>query len=322
MDELILAALQDEITPADAVRLDVWRRASPLHETHYQAMTRLWATAHRDDPLAPRASTAPSLAELRARRPRPTPAADPRPRLVWPRWVALATAAAALLFLVGRWSGRPASAWDAGLSASEFVTDTAEMVTARLGDGSVVRLAPRSRLRVAPVAERREVWLDGEAFFAVRRDTTRPFAVRTRAGTVEVLGTRFDLRVGGSELRLVVTEGEVALLSGTHRQIVMAGQVARVHAGGVPVVDTVTEVDSLLAWRRGFLGFENTPLHQAARELERHYGVRVILPDSAIASRTVTAWFTNQSFDQALSAICRAVDAHCTLHDSVASIEP
>jgi transmembrane sensor len=243
-------------------------------------------------------------------------------RKAWQRWAVAASAAAAILFVVVRGFHSPVAAVD-GFSASEFVTKEAEMVTASLDDGSVVRLAPASRLRVTPVAHRREVWLDGEAFFAVARDSARPFAVRTRAGSVEVLGTRFDLQVLGDELRLVVTEGKVALVSGAHRRVVLAGQIARVRDGGPPEVEGVgDEVDSLLAWTQGFIVFQNTPLHQVAREIERRYDVRVLLPDSTMASRTVTAWFTNQDFTQVLSAICRAVDAHCTLHNNVASIEP
>jgi transmembrane sensor len=320
VDELILAALQGQLESDDAARLDAWRRASPHNEAHYQTMALIWATAAREDPLSPAGMPAPTLGELTARRRRSVPgSAGAANRRAWSRWAMVATAAAAVLFLVVRTPDRPAGD---GFSASEFVTEKAEMVTASLDDGSVVRLAPESRLRVAPVARRREVWLDGEAFFAVARDTARPFAVRTRAGSVEVLGTRFDLQVVGNELRLIVTEGKVALVSGTHRRVVVAGQVARVRDGGAPEVEGVAEVDSLLAWTGGFIAFQNTPLPQVARELERRYSVRVLLPDSTIASRTVTAWFTNQDFEHVLSAICRAVDAHCTLREGVASIEP
>ncbi|MHB1223012.1 MAG: FecR family protein [Gemmatimonadaceae bacterium] len=324
MDELILAALQGQLEPDDAVRLDAWRRASPHNEAHFQAMARIWGMSAHEDPLSPAGTPVPSLAELSARRrssvPPPAGTAGTVGGRGWSRWVVVATAAAAMLSILVRPSHRPVA--DDGFSASEFVTAKAEMVTASLDDGSVVRLAPESRLRVAPVARRREVWLDGEAFFAVARDTARPFAVRTRAGSVEVLGTRFDLQVVGNELRLIVTEGKVALVSGSHRRVVVAGQIARVRDGGAPEVEGAAEVDSLLAWTGGFIAFQNTPLHQVARELERRYSVRVLLPDSTIASRTVTAWFTNQSFEHVLFAICRAVDAHCTFRDGVASIEP
>jgi hypothetical protein len=189
-------------------------------------------------------------------------------------------------------------------------------------DGGVVLIAPPKSAARKATEPLLAVELDGEAFFAVAKDSSRPFAVRTRAGSVEVLGTRFDLRVEGDELRLVVTEGKVALTSGNHRLLVVAGQVAHVRNGGQAVVENAVKVDSLLSWTDGFIVFQNTPLRQVARELERRYDVRVLLPDSTIASRTVTAWFTNQDFRQVLFAICRAVDAHCTLRDSVASIEP
>lgn len=324
MDELILAALQDRLAPDEAARLEAWRRASVHNETHYQTLARLWGMSARGDPLESHATEAPSLHDLRARRSQNALArrsATNLQRALRPRRIALGAAAALLLFAALRIARRPD---DAGgvLRASEFTTEQAEMVTASLDDGSFVRLAPESRLRVTPVAHRREVWLDGEAFFAVAKDSSRPFAVRTRAGSVEVLGTRFDLRVEGDELRLVVTEGKVALTSGKYRRVVVAGQVAHVRNGGQPVVEQTVKVDSLLSWADGFIVFQNTPLRQVSRELERRYDVRVLLPDSTIASRTVTAWFTNQDFRQVLFAICRAVDAHCTLRDSVASIEP
>jgi len=323
VDELILAALQERIARDDAMRLESWRLASPHNEAHYQAMARIWGLASRPDPLEPRSGTVPSLGKLRSRR----FMRGPRSKVAYSgwargaRWTAAVAAAAAILLLVMR-QPSGADGTDTGFSASEFVTDQAEMVTASLDDGSVVRLAPESRLRVAPVAHRREVWLDGEAFFAVARDSARPFTVRTRAGSVEVLGTRFDLRVMGDELRLVVTEGKVALVSGGHRLHVVAGQIAHVTGDGVPVVEGAVKVDSLLAWAGDFIVFQSTPLHRVARELESRYGVRVLLPDSSVASRTVTAWFTNQSFPQVFHAICRAVDAHCSLRDNVASIEP
>lgn len=323
MDELILAALQERSEAGDITRLELWRRASPHNEAHYQAMARIWELSSRSDPLEIPDRAAPSLDELRSRRSIGAPS-YPAVRGGWARgarWTAVvAVAAAILLFTIRQPSG--ADGMEASFSASEFVTERAEMVTASLDDGSVVRLAPESRLRVTPVAQRREVWLDGEAFFAVARDSARPFAVRTRAGSVEVLGTRFDLRVVGDELRLVVTEGRVALVSGEHRLNVVAGQIAHVKDGGPPVVESAVKVDSLLAWAGDFIVFQSTPLRQVALELERRYDVKVLLPDSSVASRTVTAWFTNQSFPQVFHAICRAVDAHCSLRDNVASIEP
>jgi transmembrane sensor len=244
----------------------------------------------------------------------------------FPWAVPLLTAAAGVAATLVAMSLAPGRATEAArtdsLGAAEFASDTSETATATLEDGSVVRLAPRSRLRVTPVAGRREVWLDGEGFFAVSRDPARPFRVRTRAGSVEVLGTRFDLRVDGPTLRLVVTEGTVALATGHSRVLVRAGEMASADDGGSVRVTAVADPTALLDWMKDALIFQDTPLREVARELEHRYRIRVLLPDSTVAERRVTAWFTHQDVSQVLAAVCRAVEAHCTLANGVASVEP
>jgi len=355
VDELIVAFLQERTSAAEAIRLGAWRNASVENERYFQSMQRVWRASDRRDPLT-MAGDAPSMERLlraplheasphegslhegasheglpAGMRERPVRAASPAVARRQPSdirrlslHVFAGALAAAALFVAAFFATRtaPPDAL-ASLGNAEFVTDTAEMATARLDDGSVVRLAPRSRLRVSHAAHVRESWLDGEAYFAVAHDKARPFRVRTRAGTVEVLGTRFDLRVAADGMRVIVTEGRVALRTATgERREVMAGEMGTVGTDGRINVEPVQHADDLMAWTKGFLVFQDTPLHQVARELESRYAVRVLLPDSALAERKVTAWFTHQDLPQTLLAICRAVQAHCTLESGVASIEP
>lgn len=285
-------------------------------------MQRLWGAIGRSDPVA-RDIAVPTLGQLLHKHAPSRVSAIHRARRILPgRVAAVAGIAAALLLTTLVWRSSRGDSKAPVLGSSEFVTDTAEMATARLDDGSVVRLAPSSRLRVSHGADARDAWLDGEAFFAVTHDKSRPFRIRTRAGTVEVLGTRFDLRVEASELRLIVTEGLVALEAGGTRREVAAGEIATVGSDGLITVAPAENPSALLPWTKGFLVFQDTPLRLVAREIEERYGVRVLLPDSAVASRTLTAWFTHQNVEQVLAAVCRAVQAHCTLEDGVASIEP
>jgi transmembrane sensor len=339
MDEIILAALQERISVADKARLDAYRAASPANEEHYQEIARLWHASLRTDPLVVKGSVPPAglLDSIRRVNPDAGSAVLPvkkrrdnqrpvialpsrRSRGLIPTLAAVAGIAATVVIMtLGR--GRDSSVAPV-LSAAEFVTDTAETATARLEDGSVVRLAPKSRLRVAATSGSREVWLDGEGFFAVAHDSSRPFRVRTRVGNIEVLGTRFDARVEGSNLRIVVTEGTVALTTGGKRVLVPKGHVATVAANGTPTVETVLDPSALIEWMHDALIFQNTPLSDVARELEKRYAIKVLLPDSTVATRRVTAWFTRQDAQQVLTAVCRAVDAHCTFEDGIASIEP
>lgn len=322
MDELIIRSLRGSLTPSEEAELNAWRQASLANERRYREVARIWSLT---EAAAPKPSQVPTAAELLARRgrkaalpPPPQPVAAKEPVRVWP-WAA---AACLVLALAGTVTWIQEQGGTNTFAATEFVTGATETVAARLSDGSIVRLAPNSELRIMSDGPSREVWLDGHAFFAVAKQEQRPFTVRTRAGEALVLGTRFDVRVVEDSLRLVVVEGRVALAASGERVEIGAGQMSRVREGTPPAVETVEQMDSILDWMDGFLVFQATPLRDVAQEIERVYGIRVLVQDSTLADRAVTAWFSGRSAEEVLMVVCRVVDARCSIQDSVARIQP
>src|SRR5690606_23926374 len=105
------------------------------------------------------------------------PADRPRRAATWLPWGIAAAAVLALLLLRG-----PAATTPAPGGATDVSTGPSELATVQLDDGTVVRLAPSTRLHVTPRADVREVRLDGRAHFSVAPDAARPFRVRTRPG--------------------------------------------------------------------------------------------------------------------------------------------
>jgi transmembrane sensor len=203
---------------------------------------------------------------------------------------------------------------EAALGAVEFITGPREVNTLRLDDGTVVRLAPGSRLEFENHSPRvRQVRFEGVAYFAVARDPARPFVIRTRGGDAVVLGTRFELRTRDDETRVVVVEGRVALEAEGARREVASSQMGHVRARQPPTVVDVESVHDFLGWVDGLLVFQSTPLSQVTRELAKHYGVQIEIRDAELARREVTAWLDEQSFDAALTAICGAVGAACRI---------
>jgi transmembrane sensor len=233
-----------------------------------------------------------------------------------------AVAAALILgLLIGEF--RPESRIGAhALEVAKFMTGPTELATARLSDGTVVRLAPGTRLRVGGNGDHREVWLEGKAFFAVTADHPAPFIVRTRSGEALVLGTRFEVDVTSDDLRVLVVEGKVEVGSENGRVQVGAGTISRTKRGFAPEVAVAEDAATLLDWMGLFLAFQHTPLRQVAREIEDRYQIRVEVADSVLARRTVTAWFGDEEAEAVLKVICRIADAHCSIRDGVASIEP
>lgn len=327
MDELIIRSLQGKTSRSDERRLAEWRGTSPVRARHYSHVQRLWDLGRilsdgvTDEPI-------PTIQELeRQTEKRPVATSLPRSknqhhRFSWVRNVWKVAALFLLGFAVRHFI--PGGEDSVALGAAEFVTGTSETVTVTLGDGTLVRLAPESRLRLTNEATDREVWLDGRAYFAVTQQEGRPFRVHTHAGDAVVLGTRFDLKAQEGELRLLVVEGKVELATRGKKVAIKANEMTYVVGAAPPTLEKVDPeyVQSSLRWMGDFIVFEATPLHQVAQQLSLHYGVPVEVLDSTLAKETVHGWFADEELEDVLNVVCRAIRAHCSIRQAGVTIEP
>lgn len=313
-DELLFRVLKGHASADEQALVTRWRSASQEHEARFDALRQILDAASRghrrvvsDPPV-----TLEILEEAARRR------EHGRARSRWWRRgsLALATAAAAVL-AIGAWviSRRPAS-----LSVTELVTGPDETSTISLTDGTVVRLGGSSQLRIDPKGDQRAVRLKGRAYFAVAKQHGRPFRVETEAGNVVVLGTRFDVDARAADLRTIVVEGKVAVSAARGGETrVVAGQMARVVDGKLLPTVRIPDASGETTWVGRFLAFQNTPLRQVARDIERVYGVRVTV-DSSIAERTVTTWLADRPLEEVLRIVCGASLTTCSQEQNVVSI--
>ncbi len=209
-------------------------------------------------------------------------------------------------------------------SGHEYATDRGQRATIMLVDGTRVWLSVDSRLRVAPdyASSTRDVELEGEAYFEVKHDDKVPFRVHTPGAVAEDLGTEFSVRAypGDSATVVVVADGVVALRRAAPARAAAAattvspgveltrGQMGLLHPSGAPTVVDGVELTALLSWRHGALEFQEMPLANAIRELERWYDVEITLGDPSLARVPLTATFDDQSVDQALTTVAAALD--------------
>ena len=111
---------------------------------------------------------------------------------------------------------------------------------------------------------------------------------------------------------MIVVEGRVAVTSTNGRAAeVSRGQVARLGTNGDFSVETVENVYDLLDWPGGILLFQSTPLPLALEEISAHFGVDIRLDDPALTTRTVTAWFGDETLAEVVESICLLVQAEC-----------
>jgi ferric-dicitrate binding protein FerR (iron transport regulator) len=249
----------------------------------------------------------------------PRPA--PRPRASrGPAWVGLA--AAVVLALVGSVLRRTPP-W------RDFATDAAHRLVIRLRDGTQVTLAPRSHLRYQADygATGRDLHVEGQAYFQVAHDAARPFRVHTRGSVAEALGTAFAVSAYGDQVatEVVVAQGRVALwqadtasrtaapragaqpapyASRTGPALVLAaGDLGRLDPSGAATIQRGVDVERYVAWTRGVLVFDGTPLGEVVRVLERWYDVEIHLADNALGARRLTATFRDEPLDLVLARI-------------------
>jgi transmembrane sensor len=313
MDELILRYLNGEATDVETHRLEKWRAAAPDNETRFQEAHALWSALGQvlPHPRQPHPPVDALVREAERRRQAARARASRRAFLSSPRaGYGVAAAAVAVLVFVGlrAWSARTVPG--ASLAAVESTLGPGQVVAITLSDGSYVRLAPGASLGLPVASGRREVTLEGRAFFAVA-GAQEPFTVRTGRGEVTVVGTRFEVRSEGAALRAVVVEGAVEVRGRAGRARAIAGQVAEVEGDSPPRVTTVEDVGALLDWPGGLLAFQGTPLAAVARELERHFGVSVRIQDPAAGDLGITGSFQEESLAEVVEAVCAVTGIRC-----------
>jgi ferric-dicitrate binding protein FerR (iron transport regulator) len=228
------------------------------------------------------------------------------------RLVPLAAAAVLLVAVAVKMTSTDApTGGTLALTGMEMRTGVGEQRTIDLSDGSQVVLGATSTLRLGSGfgESTREVFLEGQAFLRVRHDAARPFVVNAGGTRAIDLGTAFEVRAYPNEgVRVAVTEGMVEVRRDAGVQdsaVLQPGDIAEVPPTGATVVKRQQNVERLLGWTRGELVFDDAPLSDVGRDLERWFDVQVRIDDAALRSRHLT---TSLRIGDSLDAILEVIE--------------
>lgn len=153
-----------------------------------------------------------------------------------------------------------------------------------LSDGSKVHLNSGSSL-VYPTeftADKREVYLEGEAFFEVSKEADHKFIVRTAYKSVEVLGTQFNVSIdkASNKFETVLVTGSIALENNTGKIELVPNQYYGYTSNtGEEVLRTV-DVSNYISWINGKLKFTREPLFKVIDKIEKSYNIEIKMLDS------------------------------------------
>jgi transmembrane sensor len=213
-----------------------------------------------------------------------------------------------------------------------------------LPDSTVVWLNAGSRIRYAEnfVQKKREVYLEGEAFFSVKHDAEHPFIVHAGTIAVRALGTQFNVQAypGEKKIETTLISGKVQItmaekpdqriildpnekLTVTSEEFKVSGkndkprkdfsfQVQEV--APLPSITSVSEV----AWLQDKLAFQNEAFKELAKKMERRYNKHIVFKDTLLGCERLNGIFENENIEKALNILQMTTPFHYRVHgDSV-----
>ena len=200
------------------------------------------------------------------------------------------------------------------LSYHKIVVPRGGEYTVELNDGTRVRLNADSELRfpVKFVGNERKVFLKGEAYFEVERDTSRPFRVDVHGDAIiEVLGTEFNVNAYPENAEifatLVLGKVRVADLQTDSTVVLLPNQQAALSGAGINVKEVNPE--DFISWINGRFYFEKMPLEEILIQLGRWYDLQVFWVNEELKSYEFTgAIWRDNTIRQTLDMIEKTTD--------------
>ncbi|UZR97323.1 FecR family protein [Chondrinema litorale] len=182
--------------------------------------------------------------------------------------------------------------------------------TIKLPDGSTVHLNAESLIKIPEhfAANKREVYLEGEAFFEIERDENRPFLVHSADMVTRVLGTSFNVKAFPSDkiFEVVVATGKVGVsnLEANEPSIVLVpNEQGSFNRNDIQFSKKEVDIKRFLCWKDGILLFQDEKIGSIIPELERWFGVEITVKNKEIEEKKFTGEFENMSLEHVLKGM-------------------
>ena len=166
----------------------------------------------------------------------------------------------------------------------------------------------------------RIVNLEGEAFFEVEKGQS--FKIITPNGTIEVLGTSFNVNTRDGNLEVDCRTGKVKVTAKGTSQILIKGQGTKLNnqKSALESVYT-TDIAQRIGWRNGEFYYENVKFSNVIEELERQYDVTIEC-DQSLINKLGTYKFNGEDIESALKLVLYQLNATYKIDGNKVTITP
>lgn len=256
----------------------------------------------------------------------------PKPIIIQNPWLHFSAAASVLLLLGLGWflynrsadvpnTGNQAITLPKGVIQIKNTSDKPRKIT--LEDGSLVVLKVNSSISYPEHFgdKTRSVLLEGEAFFDVQKNPTKPFVVHTGELVTEVLGTRFTIRFyeHTPSIEVRVESGRVSVYENSTNKssqprngvILTPNQRVIFDKASRKLEPSLVENPVVIhppANPQRFL-FDETPLPTVLNELEKAFGVEILIENQNLNKCVLTADLMDLPLHSQLDLVCRSINA-------------
>lgn len=202
-----------------------------------------------------------------------------------------------------------------------------------LPDSSLVWLNSDSKISYPVVFEgnTRNIELSGEALFDVKRDSLCPMIIKTNKDFyIEVFGTCFNVKSYENDdiSQTTLYSGLIAMHYRDYKdrsdkmiKLKPDDSFTFYTKGNLPIINKIPKNDKSKAWVNGELFFEQTPMEEVIKMLERWHGTNFIIKDSSFFNNKLTASFQSESIIQIMEIMKYCIDIDYQIIDNTVIIK-
>jgi ferric-dicitrate binding protein FerR (iron transport regulator) len=175
-----------------------------------------------------------------------------------------------------------------------------------LADGSKIFLNKNSKI-IYPNhfdSESRKIKMEGEAYFNVKSDSSKPFIIETKSAIIKVLGTSFNVKTNkNNKITVCVHSGKVSLENKKSNEIVFLTKGEKGVVKDTIVTESKNTEVNFDAWKTGVLRFKNTPVPLMFKYLENFYHVKITNRCRRIENLKFNSVFNNVDINKVIQEL-------------------
>ena len=177
-------------------------------------------------------------------------------------------------------------------------------------DGTILTLNAQTTVRYNLADGKRQVSIDGEAFFEVARDPEHPFVVTANGMTVTCLGTSFDVRNYSDEsnISVVLRDGKVRVNARDADLTMEPGSRVLMDRQTLALSKHTVTPSDYTAWLNGEIKYNDQTLEEIAAELSRNYNIDLVITSDELRQERFNGYLGRSSLRNILDVLCLASD--------------